>query len=202
MSDSRAKTVSPTRRRRLLRLIPPRRCVAIANSGEQCILMAIVGATICHKHGANAQVRAKAKERITFAEAILNDPRHPHQVAISALHQVDVLAGLTRQDIANNGELTAAAFDQLLEASKTQAAMSKLVLDTVGAQGWSDQEALRQQGDALAKICREMARLLGFDPGEQRVADAFEAAVGTVLYGKRRRRAGVKAIEAKVVKDG
>lgn len=200
MAGSVTRTVPLTRRRRLLRLIPPRRCVAIANSGDQCILMAIVGATVCHKHGGNApQVRAAAAQRVTFAEALLADPRHPHQVAISALHQVDVLAGQTMQAIAA-GELTAAAFEQLLEASKTQAAMSKLVLDSVGAEGWSAVEAFRQQGDALAKICREMARELGFDPSDERVAAAFESAVARVVHGKRGRRP--KAIEAKVVKDG
>lgn len=132
-------------------------------------------------------------QRITFAEALLADPRHPHQVAISALHQVDILAGQTMQAIAD-GELTAAAFEQLLEASKTQAAMAKLVLDSVGAEGWSALEAYRQQADALAKICRAMVRRLGLDPADQRVAEAFEAAVAEVLYGKRGRRA-LKAIE-------
>lgn len=191
-------TISSTRRKRLLRLIPPRQCVAIANAGEQCQHWAMIGATICHKHGGKApQVMRAAAERVTLAEALLNgDRRHPSEVLASALHQVDVLAGQTMQTIAA-GELTAAAFEQLLEASKTQATMSKLVLDAVGAEGWSAVEAYRQQGDALAKICREMARELGFDPSDERVAAAFEAAVARVVHGKRGRRA--KAIEAKVV---
>ena len=201
MVGSSTRTVPLTRRRRLLRLIPPKRCVAIANSGNQCIRMAIVGATVCPMHGGNApQIRAAATMRVTLAEALLTgDRRHPQEILASALHQVDVLGSQTVQSIADSGgALTAEMFEQLLEASKTQATMSKLVLDAAGAEGWAAQEAYRQQGDALAKICRAMARRLGFDPGDQRVADAFEAAVAEVLYGKRGRR-GPKAIEGKVI---
>jgi len=199
MAWAEQRTVPQVKRRRLLRLIPPRRCVAIANAGHQCPQWAMVGATVCHKHGGKApQIMRAAAQRVTLAEALLNgDRRHPQEVLASALHQVDVLAGQTMQTIAD-GELTAEAFEQLLEASKTQATMSKLVLDAAGAEGWSAQEAFRQQGDALAKICREMAHLLGHDPGDPVVAQAFDQAVAKVLYGRRGRRAP-KAIEAKVV---
>lgn len=193
--------VIPQRRRlRLLKLIPPRRCVAIANAGHQCPQWAMVGATVCHKHGGKApQIMRAAAERVTLAEALLNgDRRHPQEVLASALHQVDVLAGQTMQSIAA-GELTAATFEQLLEASKTQATMSKLVLDAAGAEGWSAQEAYRQQGDALARICRAMAARLGHDPTDARVVEAFEGAVAEVLYGKRGRRAPKAAIEGRVV---
>lgn len=200
MSASRARTLAVARRQRIRRLIPPKRCPAVATSGQQCQLYAMVGANVCHKHGASApQVRRAAAERVTLAEALLNgDRRHPSEVLASALHQVDVLAGQTMQAIAA-GELTAEAFEQLLEASKTQAAMSKLVLDATGAEGWSALEAYRQQADALAKICREMARELGHDPGDERVAAAFEAAVARVVHGRRRPRAGQRAIEGKVM---
>ena len=195
------RVVPDAKRKRLLRLIPPRRCVAIANGGYQCPQWAMVGATVCHKHGGKApQVMRAAAERVTLAEALLNgDRRHPQEVLASALHQVDVLGSQTVQSIADaGGTLTAEMFEQLLEASKTQATMSKLVLDAAGAEGWAAQEAYRQQGDALAKICRAMARRLGHDPADQRVADAFEGAVAEVLYGKRGRR-GPKAIEGKVI---
>ena len=195
-------TISSTRRKRLLRLIPPRQCVAIANAGEQCQHWAIVGATVCHKHGGKApQIMKAAAQRITLAEALLNgDRRHPQEILASAMHQVDVLGSQTVQSIADaGGTLTAEMFEQLLEASKTQATMAKLVLDAAGAEGWAAQEAFRQQGDALAKICREMARRLGHDPADQRVADAFEGAVAEVLYGKRGRRQAAKAIEGKVI---
>ena len=161
----------------------------------------MVGTTVCATHGAKApQVKAAAARRITLAEALLNgDRRHPQEILASALHQVDVLGSQTVQSIADGGgTLTAEMFEQLLEASKTQATMSKLVLDAAGAEGWAAQEAFRQQGDALAKICRAMARRLGHDPGDQRVAEAFEAAVAEVLYGKRGRRSP-KAIEGKVI---
>lgn len=193
MTTSRVRTLAIAKRERLMKLIPPKRCAALATSGERCQLWAVVGATVCHKHGASApQVRAAAAQRVTLAEALLNgDRRHPQEVLASALHQVDVLAGQTVQQLAE-GELTAETFERLLEASKTQAAMSKLVLDAVGSDGWSAQEAYRLQADSLAKVCREMVRLLGFDPSDPRVAGAFEAAVARVVFGRRGR---VKAIE-------
>jgi len=191
-------TINSTRRKRLLRLIPPRQCVAIANAGEQCQHWAMIGATVCHKHGGKApQIMKAAAQRITLAEALLNgDHRHPQEVLSASLHTSDVLAERTVDAMAEGA--TAELVEQLLDANRTRATMAKLVLDAAGAEGWAAQEAYRQQGDALAKICREMARELGFDPADQRVADAFEVAVGRVLYGRRRPRAGMKAIEGKV----
>jgi hypothetical protein len=157
----------------------------------------VVGAVVCGKHGASApQVRAKAAERVSLAEALLNgDHRHPQEVLSASLHTSDVLAERTVDAMAEGA--TAELVEQLLDANRTRATMAKLVLDAAGAEGWAAQEAYRQQGDALAKICREMARRLGHDPADQRVADAFEAAVAAVLYGRRRPRAGMKAIEGK-----
>ena len=191
-------TINSTRRKRLLRLIPPRQCVAIANAGEQCQHWAMIGATVCHKHGGKApQIMKAAAQRITLAEALLNgDHRHPQEVLSASLHTSDVLAERTVDAMAEGA--TAELVEQLLDANRTRATMAKLVLDAAGAEGWAAQEAYRQQGDALARICREMARRLGHDPADQRVADAFEAAVAAVLYGRRRPRAGMKAIEGKV----
>lgn len=198
-------TLSSTRRKRLLRLIPPRRCVAIANAGAQCQHWAMIGATVCHKHGGKApQIMRAAAQRVTLAEAMLNgDRRHPQEILASALHQVDVLAQQTVHAAAGQEPITAEAVERLLEASKTQAGMAKLVIDAAGGEQWSTQEAFRQQADALARVCREMARRLGHDPGSAEVQDAFDGAVGQVIYGKRTRvkalRPAQKAIEGEVV---
>lgn len=190
------RIVAKPRRNRLFKLIPPRRCVAIGNAGNRCLLWAMVGATVCHKHGGKApQIMRAAAERVTLAEALLNgDRRHPQEVLASAMHATDVLAQDLQAAIAGAAPRSPEMVERYLEATKTQAAMAKLNLDAAGAQSWSAQEAMRQQGEAVAAVCREMARQLGHDPGSPEVAAAFEAALNVVVRGKRRRP--VKALAA------
>lgn len=206
MNRSDARTISVSRRKRLLRLIPPRPCAGHTTSGEPCGNHAVVGATVCHKHGARApQVRAAAARRISLAEALESgDRRHPQEVLASALHGADVLARRTQALLADGDPVTADMIQALLDSIKTQATMAKLVLDASGPEQWSAQEAYRQQADALAKICQEMARRLGHDPSSDLVREAFEGAVARVVHGRRGRpkpevRAHLKAIEGEVV---
>ena len=60
----------------------------------------------------------------------------------------------------------------LLDVSKE---LAKLELD------WDAREAIRRQGAALARVAREMARLLGHDPNDAAVARAFSSALRAVL---------------------
>lgn len=60
----------------------------------------------------------------------------------------------------------------LLDVSKE---LAKLELD------WDAREAIRRQGAALARVAREMARLLGHDPNDVAVARAFSSALRVVL---------------------
>ena len=46
---------------------------------------------------------------------------------------------------------------------------------------WEDREAIRRQGAVLARVAREMARLLGHDPNDAAVGRAFTSALRVVL---------------------
>lgn len=175
-----------------------------SRTGEPCKLTAVRGATVCQVHGGRApQVRAAAARRVTLAEAMASeDRRHPLEVLASALHGADVLSRQVQQQLAAGNPVTSDMVQALLDSLKTQAGMAKLVLDTGGPEQWSAQEAVRQQGEALVKICREMARLLGHDPSSPYVQAALDEAVASVVRGKRARRAAqaqVRAIEGEVV---
>jgi hypothetical protein len=60
----------------------------------------------------------------------------------------------------------------LLDVSKE---LAKLELD------WDAREAIRRQGAALARVCRELVRLLGHDPNAAEVAGAYRSALRVVL---------------------
>lgn len=181
-------------------VVAPQRCVARRSSdGEQCKRWARRGAKVCDSHGGKApQVRAAAARRVTLAEAMAAaERRHPNEVLADALHGVDVLARQTQEQL-NAGQLDAGLVQALLDSLKTQAAMAKLVLDTGGGpEAWSQQEAIRQQADALARVCRDFAQRLGWDPDAPRVREAFQEAVSAAAGGSSRRPRG-KMIEGTV----
>lgn len=186
-------------------LMRAQRCSARSKAtGNQCRRHAILGGGVCVVHGGQApQVKAAAARRVTLAEALAStDRRHPQEVLASALHQVDTMAehvldAMRAGDLGTTPEMVSVAVD----ANRTRAGMAKLVLET-GGEAWSASEAYRQQGDALAKICREMARELGHDPGDDRVAAAFEVAVARVLYGQKGPRARpVAALEPRTARS-
>jgi len=186
-----------------MQIIPPRKCTAKSTTtGERCDQWAVIGAAVCVQHGASApQVRIAATRRVTLAEALANsDRRHPLEVLADALHGADVLARQTLAALTGEDPISGEMVQAWLEITKTQATMAKLVLDAAGPDGWSNTEAVRSQADALAWVCREMARQLGHDPASDEVTAAFEAALAGLRGGRRvRGRAQSKAIEAKVI---
>lgn len=62
----------------------------------------------------------------------------------------------------------------LLDLSKE---LAKLELD------WDAREAIRRQGVALVRVVRETVRALGFDPADERVTRAFQAALRAANAG-------------------
>lgn len=86
-------TISQTRRDRLMKEIPPRRCRAHRSNGEPCRKYAVIGATVCDRHGGRApQVKAAAARRVSLAEAMLEvERRSPVEILADTLHAADVL---------------------------------------------------------------------------------------------------------------
>lgn len=168
------------RRRKILREIPPRRCTAhVVATGAPCPHWAVVGLAVCWHHGGAArQLRERAAERVALAEMITNGARrHPLEVLADAAHGADSLMVKAAEGL---GEpLTAEAIVVYVDAMERAATLAggllKLGMD------WNAQQAIREQGAALARVAREMARILGHDPNDPAVARAFSAALRVVL---------------------
>lgn len=172
-----------------VRVLPPQKCKAIANStGKRCLRDAIVGGVVCYTHGGAApQVKAAAAARVTLAEQVARAPRrHPLEVQDSALHLVDVVGRELLERLSSGGEVRAEDIQALIDTARTQAGLAKIVLDSNRGDwgAWTAREVIRQQGEALANICRAFAEQLGHDPDSDEVQLALSTAVGQVVYGK------------------
>lgn len=155
-------------------------CTATSRrSGERCRKMATLGATVCCKHGASApQVRAAARRRITLAEAMeRGDRRNPLEVLSDAMHVADVVAQ-QMQAAVSAGEFTAEHAQALVEATKLQAQMAKLALDS-GVDPVAMMLRHRDIADGLARIVDDILSRLGLHPGRADVRAAVEGAVRT-----------------------
>ena len=120
-----------TRRKYIRKILPPIRCAGHCRDGSQCKRYAVIGATVCWRHGAGApQVRAKAEERITLAEALAReDPRHPWDVMEDTLHIADVLMRQVLQEVKAKGAVSPQLLDKLISAIERANRLSKTVLD-------------------------------------------------------------------------
>jgi hypothetical protein len=169
--------------------MPSVKCKATATTtGERCKKQAIRGGVVCYKHGGAApQVKAAAAARVSLAEEVANSQRrHPLEVQDSALHVVDVLARKLLERLSSGGEIHVEDIQTLVDTAKTQAGLARLVLDSNRGDwgAWTAREVIRQQGEALANICRAFAEQLGHDPDSDEVQQALSTAVGQVVYGK------------------
>lgn len=204
MATEPAPTISrATRERDLYAVMPATQCTATSiRSGQRCRRYASRGAKVCRMHGGAApQVKAAAAARVTLAEEVANSQRrHPLEVQDSALHVVDVVARKLMERLSSGGEIKVEDIQTLIETAKTQAGLARLVLDSNRGDwgAWTAREVIRQQGEALANICRAFARELGHDPDSDQVQQALGTAVEQVVYGKATAVKAVAEIEGRV----
>ena len=184
-----SRPTTRTRRRELQEIMPSVQCNALTTrTRERCQRRATRGAKVCQVHGAAApQVKAAAAKRVSLAvEVARSQRRHPLEVQDSALHTVDVVARKLLERLSSGGEIRVEDIQTLIETAKTQAGLARLVLDSNRGDwgAWTAREVIRQQGEALANICRAFAEQLGHDPDSDLVQQALGTAVEQVVYGK------------------
>lgn len=119
------------RRYAVKKALPPRKCSALNGRGQPCQRNAIVGATICPTHGGMApQVRAKAEERVTLAEAIATAPRRqPWEIMDDTVHLSDVLLQQVVLELQGQGTVSPKLLDNLVSALERANRLSKTSLD-------------------------------------------------------------------------
>lgn len=121
-----------TRRAAIRNIIPPRKCSGTSQTtGGPCEKYAVIGATVCYKHGAAArQVKAAAAERISLAEALVSGDRRPPWVVMEdTLHVADVLMQQVLLEVRSTGSTSAQVLDKLVSAIERANRLSKTVLD-------------------------------------------------------------------------
>jgi len=100
-------------------------------SGQRCKRFAIRGGTVCVRHGGGAkQVRQKALERITIAQALATgDRRPPWAIIADAVHTADVLLLDVKMRVEGGEDLTPELTTKLVDALERAARLSKLQID-------------------------------------------------------------------------
>lgn len=123
--------LNQNRRARIRQAIPPIRCTGRCTDGTPCKKNALVGALVCYTHGGGApQVRAKAEQRVTLAEAMLTAPkRHPWEVLEDGLHAMDLVMREAVLEIQDRGTVTAELLDKLVSSVERAHRLAKVNLD-------------------------------------------------------------------------
>ncbi len=160
-------------------LMRSQQCVATSrNSGVRCKKLAIRGATVCRNHGgATPQVKRKAQERVTLAEALaLGDRRPPFEVISDALHAADVIMRDVRARVENDEGASAELLTRFVESLERAARLAKLTIDGkfIEMRMWVQ----RAEGEEIASVFNEALALAQL-PDEYDTA--MRRALGTVL---------------------
>jgi hypothetical protein len=119
-------------RNRVRTALPPRKCSGTSiTTGGPCDKYAVVGATVCYKHGAGApQVKAAAAQRVTLAEAIATAPRRqPWEIMDDTVHLSDILLQQVVLEVREQGSVSPALLDRLVGALERANRLSKTSLD-------------------------------------------------------------------------
>lgn len=167
----------------------PRRCSAMSKTtGERCRQFAVAGASVCHYHGGAAdQVKRKAAERVTLAEALAAAPhRAPWEVLADVVHGADVVAQAARDEVIN-GQVTPATLLAFTDALEQAGRWAKTALDA-GVDERQVQLAERQ-GQMLVEALRRIFDRLG-------LTDAQRALIPQVVPEELRRVAAAEAPRA------
>jgi hypothetical protein len=106
-------------------------CTAHAHGGRPCKNWARPGSTVCRMHnGMNPIVERKADERMTLAQLLRGDPRHPWEVLLDAVHVADALMRDARARLRDGDELAPDDLTRLVEATTRAAALAKVSIDS------------------------------------------------------------------------
>jgi hypothetical protein len=107
------------------------RCTAKAKrSGEQCRNWAKPGLTVCPSHGVTGNGARKADERLTLAQLLSADPRHPWQVIIDATATLDAIMRSHRVEILAGETITVDQLDRLIQYSQAAHHMATVAIST------------------------------------------------------------------------
>jgi hypothetical protein len=120
--------------------IPSLICTATSKAtGERCRKYAIVGSTVCNMHGAGGASAGKdaAERRVTYAQLVGDDQRHPREILLDMVHEADVLTRLCEADLlaANDGTVPVDDRAGLVDLIRTTHGLAR---DTITSKAYDD----------------------------------------------------------------
>ncbi|GAA5119253.1 hypothetical protein GCM10025762_36890 [Haloechinothrix salitolerans] len=169
------------------------KCTATSRrSGKQCRRWATPGTTVCPNHGSKAPgtVR-KANERLTLAELMQGDRRHPWEVVLDHTHTIDVIAREARLGLTEGEEITPEQLDRIVETAKVAHHLAKTAIDTRAHEHIAEhyQRNVQLEGEIISAVVRDVVTALvdglGFHPVQrtQVMEWALEAASARLAAG-------------------
>jgi hypothetical protein len=110
------------------------RCVATSKTtGEQCKLYVSPGAKTCMWHGLTGNGARKAEERITLAQLLEQDPRHPWQVVLDATHMMDAIVRDFQTQLVAGEVITPEQLDRLISVNQVRHHLASIAISTKAA---------------------------------------------------------------------
>lgn len=107
------------------------RCTATAKgTGERCRNFAVVGMTVCTMHGLTGNGFRKAEERVTLAQLLEGDRRHPWEVVLDATHTMDAIVRDFRAEVVAGETITVDQLDRLINVNQIRHHLATTAIST------------------------------------------------------------------------
>jgi hypothetical protein len=107
------------------------RCTATAKgTGKQCKKWAVVGMTVCTMHGVTGRGFRKAEERVTLAQLLEGDRRHPWEVVLDATHTMDAIVRDFRAEVVAGETITVDQLDRLIAVNQIRHHLASTAIST------------------------------------------------------------------------
>jgi hypothetical protein len=137
--------------------IPPLKCSAKAKgTGKPCEQYAMIGTTVCFQHGVNGNTRRAAMTRVTLAQLLEADPRHPWEIVLDMTATLDAITRDCRAQIVEGDTIDLGALDRLISLAQTTHHMASVAINSKAAESLSIavERQLELQGELVATAIR------------------------------------------------
>ena len=104
--------------------------------GEQCRNW-VVGGTVCNIHGVTGATVRKAERRVTLAQLMEQNPRHPWQVVLDATHMMDAIVRDFQTQLVAGETITPEQLDRLISVNQIRHHLATTAITTKAAEKMS-----------------------------------------------------------------
>jgi hypothetical protein len=94
----------------------------------------MVGTTVCFQHGVNGNTRRAATTRVTLAQLLEADPRHPWEVVLDMTATLDAITRDCRAQIVDGDTIDVNMLDRLISLAQTTHHMAAVAINSKAAE--------------------------------------------------------------------